>query len=82
MAEQAVKDAYAGLKTLIKSRYPHVSVETLENDPADEMRQQVLQADLKKAAADTDDEIVRHAKALLDAINKDVPKVAGSKRPG
>ena len=33
-AEKAVKDAYAGIKSLIKRKYGQVKVDILESDPA------------------------------------------------
>jgi hypothetical protein len=75
-AEQAVKDAYAGIKRLIQDKYQQVSVALLEADPASEARQNVVKEDLAKAKADQDEEVLRQAQALLDVIEKHAPEAA------
>ncbi len=75
-AEQAVKDAYEGLKTLIKDRYQRVHVEVLENDPNNESRQEILQEDLANAGADKDQELLNQARALLEAVKEHDPATA------
>lgn len=80
VAEQAIKDAYAGLKRLIQQKYGRVDVAVLETDPASKARQAVVQEDLAKAGAGQDEELIRKAKALLDAIQihaPNVPKAVG-----
>jgi hypothetical protein len=78
--EQAIKDAYVGLKGLIQRKFGHVDVAVLETDPASKKRQAVVQEDLEKAGAGQDAELLREAKALLDTIQThapDVPKAVG-----
>lgn len=78
--EQAIKDAYTGLKGLIQRKFGRVDVAVLETDPASKARQAVIQEDLEKAGAGRDEELLRQAKALLDAIQThapDVPKAIG-----
>jgi hypothetical protein len=77
-AEQVVKDAYAGLKRLIKDRYERVSVEMLENEPADQARQEIIKGDLGKTAAATDAEVLRQAQAVLDAVRTHAPEAASA----
>jgi hypothetical protein len=74
--EQGVKDGYAALKGLIQRKYARVSVELLEQDPASEGRQTVVKEDLAKAKADTDEELLRAAEALLEAIERQMPDAA------
>ena len=79
-SEQAIKDAYAGLKELIQRKFGRVDVAVLETDPASKARQAVIQEDLEKAGAGQDEELLSKAKALLDAIQThapDVPKAIG-----
>jgi hypothetical protein len=69
-AGQAVKDAYAGLKRLIIDRYRSASIELVEQDPTSQGRELVLKEDLQKADADKDEELLRRAQAVLDAIEQ------------
>jgi hypothetical protein len=75
-AEQVVKDAYAGIKVLIKRKYARVSVDTLEGDPASEARKSVVREDLQKANAGEDAELLLQAKAVLDAVREYAPRSA------
>ena len=68
-ATQAVKDAYQGVKELIRRKYAKVSIDMLENDPADEARQGIVKKDLQQAGADGDQELLHAAQALLAAIH-------------
>ena len=77
-AEQAVKDTYAGIKKLIQDKYQHINLALLEGDPASEARQGVVKEDLAKAKADQDEDVLRQAQALLDAIQKHAPEAAGA----
>jgi hypothetical protein len=76
--EQAIKDAYAGIKGLIQRKFGRVDVAVLETDPASKARQAVVQEDLEKAGAGQDVEVLRQAKALLDAIQTHAPEVPKS----
>lgn len=78
--EQVIKDAYAGIKKLIQNKYKEVNVTVLEGDPASKSRQGVVKEDLEKTEAGQDKQLLREAKALLDAIQghaSDVPKSVG-----
>jgi len=78
--QQVIKDAYAGLKGLIQRKYGRVNVAPLEEKPASKARQAVVQEDLESAGAGQDEELLREAKALLDAIQThapDVPETVG-----
>ncbi len=78
--EQAVKDAYTGIKHLILDRYRSVSVTMLEVDPANKSRQDVIKQDLEKTTAGQDEELLREAKSLLDAVQahaSDAAKAVG-----
>jgi hypothetical protein len=50
-AAQAVKDAYAKLKGLIRTRYPNVSIDQLEQQPTSKARQGVVGEDLERERA-------------------------------
>ncbi len=70
-AEQAVKDAYAGLKALLLRKFgdrPDVrdAVEKVEQKPDSQGRKAVLQEELEAAQAHTDEELLAAARALLE----------------
>lgn len=78
--DQVIRDAYAGMKGLIQNKYEHVEVAVLETDPKSKARQAVVKEDLEKADAGQDEELLRKAKALLEAVRthaSDVPKTVG-----
>ncbi len=80
VAEQTIKDAYAGIRGLIQRKFGHVDVAMLETDPANKSRQDVIKQDLEKAGAGQDEELLTKAKVLLEAIQThapDVPKAIG-----
>ena len=76
MAEQVVKDAYEGLKALIKQKYQRVEVGVLETDPKSKGRQTVVEEELASAAAGQDEELLARAKALLEAVQQHAPGTA------
>ncbi len=76
VAEQAVKDSYAGLKALIQRKYSDVSLATLEGDPKSKARRAVVEEDLAKADAGQDEELLLKAKELLDAVHSQAPGAA------
>ncbi len=69
-AELAVKDAYSGLKALIKRKWNRVEVESLERDPADKARQQLVKSDLEKADDLADGELLKQAQQVLAAVKE------------
>src|SRR2546430_1517327 len=75
-AGQAVKDAYAGLKTLIKRRWGGVGVESVEQDPKSISRRDVLKEDLEKTSAPRDEEVLAKAQELLQAVRLHAPQAA------
>ena len=77
-AEQAVKDAYAGLKTLIQRKWQHVSVSQLEANPTSEARQAVVKEDLAQASAADDRDLLTAADKVLGAVAQHAPEVAKS----
>ncbi len=72
-AKQAIADAYAGLKSLIKKKLggnseAAVAVDKLEANPASEGRQKTLSEELESAKAATDPELASAAQDLLALI--------------
>ncbi len=77
-AGQAVQDAYNGLKTLIAQKYARVSdpIQQLEQKPESAMRQGVVQEELEETGAAADEEVLREAERLLEAVKSEAPDVA------
>lgn len=75
-AEQAVKDAYAGIKTLIQRKYQIRSMESLEQKPDSETKRTSVKEDLTEAGAGDDKELLDRAKFLLDTVQAHDPQVA------
>ena len=76
--EQGVKDSYASLKGLIQRKYARVNVEQLEANPSSKSRRGVAEEDLKAVGADQDAEVLQHAQALLEAIQRQAPAVVAA----
>ena len=66
-SDQAVKDNYQSLKTLIERRYPTAaaSVDNLERSPASSARRAVVQEDLVAAGAAQDADLLQLAQLVL-----------------
>ncbi len=79
-AEQAVKDAYGGLKKLIQDRYSsaEVSLAQLEKAPASAARRGVVEEDLTDLGAEKDEDVLRRAKEVLDTVRKYAPEAGPS----
>jgi hypothetical protein len=75
-AEQAIKDAYEGIKALIKRKYARVNVEVFEGKSPSDSRKAVLREDLEQTDAGQDEEVLRQAQAVLEAIRKYAPEAA------
>ena len=69
-AEQAVRDAYAGIKAFIQTKYPSISLEALEKKPGSEKKRDSTAEDLVDAGAGEDDELLTRSKTLLDVVKK------------
>jgi hypothetical protein len=78
VAEQVIKDGYAGLKALIKGRYAKVNVDYLEESPGSERRRGAVEEDLATVGADKDPEVLQKAQALLEAIQSRAPETAAA----
>lgn len=75
-AEQAVRDAYTGLKALIQRRYAAVDLTQLEKAPSSDARQAVLREELAEAGADKDEEVLRGVRALMEIVSARHPEAA------
>ncbi len=71
-ASQAVKDAYAALKALVKKRFekkPQAEMALAEYEKDADTWQKPLQKSLVETGADQDEAIVRQAQQVLKLIN-------------
>jgi hypothetical protein len=73
-----IEDAYATLKGLLKSRYPNVSVDHLEQAPESKARRASLKEDLAAADAGQDSEVTAAAMKLIAAIQQHAPGAAAA----
>lgn len=76
-ASQAVKDAYQGLKTLIKKKYAQVDLEKLEKKPDSKKRQDVVQEELQRTGAEQDPDIVAKVQELIATIEAHPQDIVG-----
>jgi hypothetical protein len=74
--KQAVKDAYDGLKALIKRKWGDVGIESVERDPKSVKRRDVLMEDLEKAGAAPDEEVMKQAQEVIRAVKEHAPQAA------
>ena len=77
-AEQAVKDAYSGLKRLIIDRYQAAQpgVALIESNPQSETFQAAATEQLQVTAAAQDEELISQAQALTELIQQYAPEAA------
>jgi hypothetical protein len=73
-----VKDLYAALKGLVKSRYPNVSVDHLEQAPESKARRAGVEEDLTAANAGQDVEVVAAAQKLIAVVQQHAPGAAAA----
>jgi hypothetical protein len=71
-AEKAVKDAYEGLKSIIKRKSSGLGegVDYLEKNPGAKPRQQALETELATNKVAADEETLRAAKQVLEEVAK------------
>ena len=73
VAEQAIKDTYAGLRALLKRKFGESSklaraVDDLDSDPQDKQYKESASHRIQEAEAHKDQEVVAQAKELLDLL--------------
>jgi hypothetical protein len=66
------------LKDLVRSRYPKVSVDQLEQAPESKGRRSVVEEDLTKSGASQDAELLTAAHKLTELIQQQAPAVANA----
>jgi hypothetical protein len=77
-ASAVVKDAYAGLKALVRRKYASVDLTAVEKKPDSEAKWSSLEEDLDDAGAAGDEELAALARALLEAIERNAPEAAAA----
>jgi hypothetical protein len=75
-ASQAVKEAYSGLRDLLKSRFPAVNIEQLEQAPDSKNRRGVLTEELQRGDAQNEADLAAKAQELIDLIEHEAPHTA------
>ena len=77
-ATAAIKDAYEGMKALIKTKSIRASqsLEFLEGKPQSKARQDALKEELSEAGAEHDQDVLTFVHTLLDALKNHSPEVA------
>jgi len=73
-----VKDAYTALRGLIKSRYPQVSIEQIEQAPGSKNRRAVVEEDLTVSGAGQDTELIATAHTLMELVQQHAPAAASA----
>jgi hypothetical protein len=71
-ASQAIKDAYAGLKALVKKRFvgkPQAEMALTEYEKDPDTWQKPLQKSLVETGADQDEALVRQSQQVLELVN-------------
>ena len=77
-AEQAVKDAYSGLKRLIVNRYQatQTGVTLIESNPQSETFQATAKELLQTTEAGEDEELISKAQVLTELVQEHAPETA------
>ncbi len=78
VAGSVARDAYAALKSLIRKRYPKVSIDQLEQAPELRSRRAVVEEDLIAAGAGQDTEVLAAAHRLAELIRQEGPGAAAA----
>jgi hypothetical protein len=78
VAKLAVKDAYDGVKRLIRGRFGAVNLDLIEKDPGSDTRRAVVAEDLRRARADKDEELMRRVSELVRLVAEQSPAAANA----
>jgi hypothetical protein len=75
-ATQAIKDAYAGIKTYIADRYVQVRLKLLEEEPQSKGQQLVVREKLEAAGAENDPTLAKLSGVLVEALQSQALEAA------
>jgi len=78
VVSESVKDSYAVLKEIIRSRYPKIWVEQLERAPDSKALRAVVEEGLMASNAGEDATLLAAARNLIDLIQSHAPDAAGT----
>ena len=78
MVGAVVKDAYSKLKDLVRTRYPGVSLDQLEQAPESKNHQVVVEEDMTASGAGQDAELLAAAHKLVELIQQHAPETAAA----
>jgi hypothetical protein len=70
LVNSTVKDAYAGLKSIIAKRLPKIRIAALERDPSSPEQRANLERELSQYEAGRDHEVITAAQKLLDLVEQ------------
>jgi hypothetical protein len=73
-----IKDAYAFLKDLVRTRYPKVPIDQLEEAPGSKSRREVVEEDLTASGAGEDADLLNAAHKLAELIEQHMPSAAAA----
>jgi hypothetical protein len=73
-AEAAVKDAYAGLKAVLRRKFGSVDITPIEAKPESQAKRDSVAEDLRDAGAERDVELLEAARALLEVLKNRAPE--------
>ncbi|WP_313915839.1 hypothetical protein [Tahibacter sp.] len=75
--ESIVKDAYDGLKALIKRKWAHIGIDALERKPDSKTQLGAVSETLAEAGAGRDLEVVQQARMVIDLVREHAAAAAG-----
>jgi hypothetical protein len=74
--DSVAKDLYATLKDQLRTRYPSVKIDQLEEKPESKARRASVEEDLTAAEADRDPQILTLVRAVAAELQRVAPSVA------
>src|SRR5258707_447821 len=81
VAAQAVKEAYEGLKTIIKEKYSQLTstIDSLHEKPSSVARQTSMAEALQEVEANKDEKIQSESQKLVEMVKKFSPELYASR---
>jgi len=73
--EQAIKDAYQGLKSIIVNKWKNLNLSGIESTPDSKGQKLVLEEEIAKSDAGNDQQLIAAAQQLLSTIQQKDPDI-------